>query len=77
MSNGFLKTGTLGELTAGNAINSWDEDTGKPVPGKTSASTAQSAAAAVLFAIAKGDARAAQDFSRVTLGDGVINKNIL
>jgi hypothetical protein len=77
MSNGFLKTGTLGTLNANNTVSGWDEDTGKVDATKTAANMTQAAVAAVLFSVAKGDARAAQDFSRVTLGDGVVNKNIL
>jgi hypothetical protein len=62
--NGYLKTGFFGDLQPGKA-DGWDAATGNTVPGKTSAATENEGVAAILYAVAKGDARAVLDFARV------------
>lgn len=62
MGNGFLKTGWFGGLSTAGALSTWDPNTGALVSGGTSAAMAAPAAAAIAYAVAKGDARRVQDF---------------
>jgi hypothetical protein len=71
--NGFLKTGWFGNIDANRNVTGWDPATGNDVPGGASSSTAQAAAAAVAYAVAKGDLRRVQDFYRGGQITGVIN----
>jgi hypothetical protein len=73
MSNGYLKTGWFGGVKANATAVGWDPQTGADVPGKTSAACTQDAAAAVLYAVAKGDSRRVQDFARFNLSDKIVN----
>jgi len=74
--NGFLKTGWFGDVQTGTA-NGWSAETGAVVPGKTSAQTENEAVAAVLYAVAKGDAREVNNFARVPSLAGVTNVVLL
>jgi hypothetical protein len=62
MGNGWLKTGFFGDLDAQGNLTTWDPDTGKASTTMTSQSLGTPAAAAVAYAVAKGDARRIQDF---------------
>jgi len=77
MSNGYNKAGWFGQDTGGT-LTTWDPTTGKDVPtgGMTSAQLAAPAAAAVLFAVAKGDMRRVSDFYRGVDIGGIVNANI-
>jgi hypothetical protein len=63
---GFLKTGFFGNEQG----QGWDNQTGAVAAGRTSAQCTVDATAAVLFAIARGDARRA---NATQLGSGVVN----
>ena len=69
--NGYLKTGWFGQAKPGGATV-FDPSTGKDVPGSTD-STANAAAAAAAYAVAKGDMRRVQDFYRGTPITGIVN----
>jgi hypothetical protein len=71
--NGMLKTGWFGDLTAGGQLSTWDATTGAKVTGGNSGQMAVPAAAAIAYAVAKGDVRRVQDFG-VQVPDGPINK---
>jgi hypothetical protein len=74
LGNGFLKTGWFGGINAQKQLETWDPVTGaNSVGGMTSAQLAAPAAAAVLFAVAKGDMRRVQDFYRGGQLTGVVN----
>lgn len=76
MGNGFLKTGWFGDYDPGaNTVAGWDRSTGAATPGTyAGADLGNSASAAALYAMARGDMRRVQDFYRgPALGDGVIN----
>jgi hypothetical protein len=68
--NGYLKTGWFGDLQPG-AATGWSAETGANVPGKTSVQTENEAVAALLYAVAKGDAREVLNFARVPSLAGV------
>jgi len=74
--NGMLKTGWLGDLSLGGNISTWDPATGATMPGGNSAAMATQAAAAIAYAVAKGDDRRVQDFG-VTVPAGPINKVVM
>jgi hypothetical protein len=70
---GYIKTGWFGNIdTAGN-VTGWDPTTGNDVPGQASSVTAQAAAAAAAYAVAKGDMQRVQDFYKGGPITGVIN----
>jgi hypothetical protein len=71
--NGFLKTGWFGGIDATGKVTGFDPATGNDVAGQSSATTANAAAAAVAYAIAKGDMRRVQDFYRGGSIAGIIN----
>jgi len=71
--NGFLKTGWFGGVSAARTVSGWDPATGNTVAGQGSGTTAMPAAAAVAYAVAKGDMRRVQDFYRGAAIDGVVN----
>jgi hypothetical protein len=73
--NGFLKTGWFGNIDENRNVTGWDPATGNDVAGQASATTAQAAAAAVAYAVAKGDMRRVQDFYRGGSIAGVVNLN--
>ncbi len=76
MGNGFLRSGWFGDFDpAGNgSVAGWDRTTGAATPGAyNGADLGNSASAAALYAMARGDMRRVQDFYRgPALGDGVI-----
>src|SRR5437762_299077 len=71
--NGYLKTGWFGGIDGAGNVTGWDPATGNDVPGQQSAVTAQAAAAAVAYAISRGDMARVQDFYRGGSIAGVIN----
>jgi hypothetical protein len=71
--NGYLKTGWFGSIDGGGNVTGWDPQTGNDVAGQASAVTAQAAAAAAAYAVAKGDMRRVQDFYRGGQITGVVN----
>jgi hypothetical protein len=74
--NGFLKTGWFGDIgfSGGQAtMDGWDPTTGASVPGQASSMTAAPAAAAVLYAVSKGDSERVEDFYTGPSINGVIN----
>ena len=73
--NGYLKTGWFGGIDQTGKVTGFDPATGNDVPGQASATTSNAAAAAVAYAIAKGDMRRVQDFYRGGSIAGVINSN--
>jgi hypothetical protein len=74
--NGALKTGWFGHLDLGGNVSTWDPATGRAMPGGNSAQMGTPAAAAIAFAVAKGDVRRVQDFG-VTVPDGPVNKTLM
>jgi len=77
MSNGWNKAGWFGQDTGGT-LTTWNPTTGADDPAGTltSAALAAPAAAAVLFAVAKGDMRRVSDFYRGMDIGGIVNVNI-
>lgn len=77
MGNGFLKTGWIGEVTP-TGSQGWDPATGQNngnYQGR-GAMLGNAAAAAGLFAVAKGDMRRVRDFYNGGAIDGVVNLNV-
>jgi len=75
-SNGYLKTGWFGSVGLNQQVSTWNPQTGALVPGGNSGAMGTPAAAAIAFAVSKGDARRVGDFG-VTVPDGPINKTIM
>ncbi|MGZ3425126.1 MAG: hypothetical protein ACXVCV_00690 [Polyangia bacterium] len=77
LGNGYVKAGWFGQDNKGTLVT-WDPTTGLDVAtgGMTSTALAAPAAAAVLFAVAKGDMRRVSDFYRGPDIGGVVNANI-
>ncbi len=71
--NGYLKTGWFGNIDAQGNASGWDPTTGKDVNGQASSVTSMSAAAAVAYAVAKGDMRRVEDFYSGPVLSGVVN----
>jgi hypothetical protein len=71
LGSGWLKTGWFGNLDAQGNLTTWDPNTGAASTSNTSQNLATPAAAAVLYAVAKGDARTVQNFN-TTAPPGVI-----
>ncbi len=71
--NGYLKTGWFGGVGANRSVSGFNPADGSAVMGQASAMTAQAAAAAAAFAVAKGDMRRVQDFYRGGSIAGLIN----
>lgn len=76
LGNGYTKAGWFGGINAQKALETWDPTTGNNGTTMTSASLANPASAAVLFAVAKGDTRRVSDFYRGVDYSGVVNANI-
>lgn len=78
MGNGYLKTGWHGAVTANNAADGWDPATGATGGAYTGRGPAlgNAAAAAALFAVARGDMRRVRDFYNGGAIDGVVNLNV-
>jgi hypothetical protein len=72
---GWLKTGWFGGLDAAGKLTTWDPNTGGAGT-QTSQALGTPAAAAVAYAVAKGDARRVQDFG-ATPPPGVIVANTM
>lgn len=78
MGNGYTKTGWFGSLDSGNAAQGWDPatgNTGGAYQGR-GAALAQSAGAAFLYAIARGDMRRVRDFYTGPAIDGIVNLSV-
>lgn len=77
MGAGRLKTGWFGDVATDGAVG-WDQATGNTggAYGGRAAELAGSAAAALLFAVAKGDMRRVRDFYTGKPIDGVVNTNV-
>jgi hypothetical protein len=71
--NGFLKTGWFGNIDANRNMSGFDPTTGAAVPGQASSMTAAPAAAAVLYAVSKGDSRRVEDFYTGPALTGITN----
>jgi hypothetical protein len=74
LGNGWLKTGFFGDLDVNDNLTTWDPATGQPAA-LPSQSLSTSAAAAVAYAVAKGDARRVQDFG-VQVPAGITNPKL-
>jgi hypothetical protein len=72
LGNGMLRTGWFGGIDRNGQVTGWDPTTGAPAQ-MSSAQTAASAAAAVAYAVAKGDMRRVNDFYRGVEIAGVVN----
>lgn len=78
MSNGFAKAGFFGGIQTDKTLSLWEPVGGTQLAstalnGATSGALAAPASAAVLFAVAKGDARRVQDFYRGPSIAGITN----
>jgi hypothetical protein len=77
MGGGYVKTGWFGALTAGNAAQTFDVATGNNV-GYTQQlgnTAGVAAAAAALFAVARGDMRRVRDFTATDVAQ-LVNVNV-
>ena len=70
LGNGWLKTGFFGDLDGQGNLTTWDPDSGQLTTTMSSQQLGTPAAAAVAYAVAKGDQRRIQDFG-VTVPAGV------
>jgi hypothetical protein len=78
MGSGYLKTGMIGDMDPAAGAGAWDPATGNAAGtynGK-GAMLGSAAAAAALYAIAKGDMRRVRDFYNGPVIDGVVNLNV-
>ncbi len=71
--NGYLKTGWFGSIDGSGNVTGFDPTTGAAVPGQASSMTAAPAAAAVAYAVAKGDSRRVEDFYTGPALTGIVN----
>jgi hypothetical protein len=71
MGGGLLKTGWFGGVKRDGTVATWNPDTGADLSTGSSADTAAAACGAILFAVAKGDARRISDFFRGSTLAGV------
>lgn len=78
MGNGYLKTGWFGELTDQNNAQGWDPATGTTGGAYQGRGPAlgNAAAAAMLYAVSRGDMRRVRDFYNGGAIDGVVNLNV-
>lgn len=80
MGAGHLKTGWFGELVNATTVRGWNIATGKTDANvnftNARGQLGAAAAAAILFAVAKGDMRRVQDFYSGPSIDGLVNLNI-
>lgn len=78
MGAGHLKTGWIGDMDPQAGAVGWDQATGNAGGAYTGrgAELGASAAAALLFAVSKGDMRRVQDFYNGKAIDGVVNLNV-
>lgn len=75
MGSGYTKTGWFGDV-APNAVQGWDPATGNTGGAYNGAMLGPAAAAAALFAVAKGDMRRVRDFYTGPAIDGVVNLSV-
>jgi hypothetical protein len=73
MGNGLVKTGWFGGVHTDGSVSGFDPSTGKDMPGQQSNATSNAAAAAVAFAVAKGDMNRVRDFYTGPAIDGIVN----
>jgi hypothetical protein len=80
MGAGQVKTGWFGELVNGNTVRGWDIATGNTDPNQNfqqaRGALGSAAAAATLFAVAKGDMRRVRDFYNGAPIDAIVNLNV-
>jgi hypothetical protein len=78
MGGGHLKTGWFGDMDPATQASGWDQATGNTGGAYTGrgAELGSSAAAALLFAVSKGDMRRVRDFYNGKPIDGVVNLNV-
>lgn len=78
MGNGHLKTGWYGDMDPAAGAVGWDQATGGTAGAYTGrgAELGASAAAALLFAVSKGDMRRVRDFYNGKPIDGIVNLNV-
>jgi hypothetical protein len=78
MGGGYTKSGWFGSIDAGNTAQGWDPGTGVTGGAYTGrgAMLGQSAGAAALYAVARGDMRRVRDFYNGAAIDGVINASV-
>ena len=69
---GHLRSGWFGGIDRNGNVRGWDPATGEDRGDISSAQNATSAAASILYAVAKGDMRRVQDFYRGADLGGVI-----
>jgi hypothetical protein len=74
MGGGYLKTGLFGDMAPG-AVQGWDPSTGNTGGVYNGAMQGTAAAAAVLYAVSKGDMRRVGDFTSQKI-DGIVNINV-
>ena len=75
MGGGYTKTGWFGSIAPG-AVQGWDPATGNTGGAYNGGVLGGAAAAALLFAVAKGDMRRVRDFYAGPAIDGVVNLNV-
>lgn len=68
--NGYLKTGWYGGIRGNGSVFGWNPANGQEVDGQSSSVTGTAGAAAVLWAVCKGDKRRFSDLTRVNI-DGI------
>jgi hypothetical protein len=76
MGGGWVKTGWFGNIQNGQPVQGWDPATGNTGGAYNGAMLGGAAAAAALFAVAKGDMRRVRDFYSGPAIDGVVNLNV-
>jgi len=75
MGGGYLKTGWIGKIDPAG-VQGWDPAAGTTGGTYAGAMLGQAAAAAALYAVAKGDMRRVRDFYSGGAIDGVVNLNV-
>ena len=73
LGNGWTKAGWFGQVKGDGTIETFNPSTGANVAGGTTAALSGPAGAAVLYAVARGDARRVSDFFRGADFSGLIN----
>lgn len=78
MGQGHLKSGWFGDMDPATGAAGWDQATGATGGAYTGrgAELGASAAAALLFSVAKGDMRRVRDFYNGRAIDGIVNLNV-
>lgn len=75
MGSGYVKSGWFGSVTPGG-VQGWDPGTGNTGGAYQGGMLGGAAAAAALYAVAKGDMRRVRDFYTGPAIDGVVNLNV-